>query len=50
MFGTDAPWADQSAELALFQALPLGRAALRQALWDNGCRLAGIAGGQLPGA
>jgi len=42
MFGTDAPWADQSAELALFQALPLARAAMRQALWENGCRFAGI--------
>ncbi len=42
MFGTDAPWADELAELALFQALPLGREAMRQALWENGCRFAGI--------
>ena len=42
MFGTDAPWADEAAELALFQALPLGPEALRQALWENGCRFAGI--------
>jgi uncharacterized protein len=42
MFGTDAPWADQSAELALFQALPLSPAALHQALWDNGHRFANI--------
>jgi predicted TIM-barrel fold metal-dependent hydrolase len=43
-FGTDAPWADGAAELALFKALPLGREAMRRALWDNGCRFAGIKG------
>ena len=42
MFGTDAPWADQSAELEMFKTLPIGPVAMRQALWENGCRFAGI--------
>jgi uncharacterized protein len=42
LFGTDTPWAEPSAELARFKALPLGGKALRQALWENGCRFAGI--------
>jgi uncharacterized protein len=42
MFGTDAPWAHQAAELARFKTLHLSPAAMRQALWDNGCRFAGL--------
>jgi uncharacterized protein len=42
VFGTDAPWLDPVAELAKFKALPLDGAALRQALWENGCRFAGV--------
>jgi uncharacterized protein len=42
MFGTDSPWADPAAELALLKNLPLDPANLRRALWDNACRFVGI--------
>jgi predicted TIM-barrel fold metal-dependent hydrolase len=42
LFGTDAPWANQTADLAAFKALPLDPTALRQALCDNGRRFVGL--------
>lgn len=42
LFGTDSPWADQSAELAAFRALPLAEDLKSAALWDNALRFAGI--------
>jgi uncharacterized protein len=42
MFGTDSPWAQPAAELDQIRALPLGRDTMRLALWDNGCRFAGL--------
>jgi predicted TIM-barrel fold metal-dependent hydrolase len=41
LFGTDAPWADQAAELAAFRALPISDALKRLALWDNALRFIG---------
>jgi uncharacterized protein len=45
LFGSDSPWADQSADLAAFKALPLGPEARAKALWENGNRFAGIPAG-----
>ena len=42
MFGTDSPWAEQAAELERFRKLPLSQEAMGRALWENGCRFAGI--------
>lgn len=43
MFGSDAPWADQAAELEKFKKLPLADEVKRAALWDNVHRFAGLA-------
>jgi hypothetical protein len=42
LFGTDAPWADQSEELAAFVRLKIPPELRDQALWANGHRFAGI--------
>ena len=51
LFGTDAPWTDQSAEVAKFLALPLvedptgrGEDLKRRILWDNAQRFLGLPG------
>jgi hypothetical protein len=43
LFGTDAPWIDQGAEVAKFLALPLGEDLKRRILWDNARRFLGLA-------
>jgi len=39
LFGTDAPWTDQSLELAVFRQLPLTENEQRQILWENAAGL-----------
>ena len=41
LFGTDAPWADQAAEVEKFFALPMAEEALRRAAWENAVRFVG---------
>ena len=41
LFGTDAPWADQAAEVEKFFALPMAEEALRRAAWDNALEFVG---------
>ena len=43
LFGTDAPWRDQAADVARFLALDIDEGLKRQMLWENGCRLLGLA-------
>ncbi|MGA2502214.1 MAG: amidohydrolase family protein [Tepidisphaeraceae bacterium] len=45
MFGSDSPWANPAADLAIFKELPLSPQAMTKALWENGNRFAGIASG-----
>jgi hypothetical protein len=42
LFGTDAPWRDQAADLARLNALPIDDGLKRQMRWENGCRLLGL--------
>jgi predicted TIM-barrel fold metal-dependent hydrolase len=42
LFGTDAPWADQKAEVERFRALPIGEGLKRRILWENGRRWLGL--------
>ena len=42
LFGTDAPWQDQSAALDAFLRLPLKPDEQRAVLWDNASRLLGL--------
>ena len=42
LFGTDAPWTDQSEELAKFRALEIPEEVKRRALWENACRFVGL--------
>jgi len=42
MFGTDAPWTDQRAELEKFLALPIPENLKRRILWDNAHRFANL--------
>jgi len=43
LFGTDAPWRDQAADLARLLALPIDDGLKRRMLWENGGRLLGLA-------
>ena len=43
LFGTDAPWRDQSADLRRFAALPIDDGLKRRMLTENGHRLLGLA-------
>jgi hypothetical protein len=43
MFGTDAPWTDQAAEVKEFLALPIAEDFKRRILWENGHRFLGMA-------
>jgi uncharacterized protein len=42
LFGTDAPWTDQTEERAKFMALPIAEDLRRRMLWDNALRFAGL--------
>ncbi len=42
LFGTDSPWADQSAEIEAFLKLPLSDEFRRAAMWTNAHRYLGI--------
>jgi hypothetical protein len=42
LFGTDAPWTDQTEELAKFRALPLADDLKRRVLWANALRFVGM--------
>lgn len=42
LFGTDAPWQDQAADVARFLALDIDDGLKRRMLWENGCRLLGL--------
>jgi hypothetical protein len=48
LWGTDSPWADIAADLALFRRLPfLSEETKAAALWDNPCRFVGIEPGSV---